>query len=598
MISATRDLSGMLWRRSGGEATHQARHPDFPAAVVAFLSLASRLDNAEELRSVLRLPRDAGCEQILLQGWHKWGSELPDRLRGAFAFAIFEPRQRRLFLARDISGMAPLYYIATRDQVAVADTSRMVRGIFGQALDLDRNFHAAFLSGIFASREDSFFTGLQRLPAAHIAEFRAEADGELRSYWSAGTVEREERADDAAERFRALFDRAAARRYQPGNTALLLSGGLDSSAILGSLTANGVEPRELPCMVETYRKTAGWNDEAYLSSLQRRFRLTFHEVPGDLHDPLCDMEEWLQVLDGPYVSYGHSGASNMLKVAATQGWTNLLSGHGGDEVVGYGAGRLNELARSRRWLRLWRETAGVAALSGKSRIRFMRRYLTHNPKYRRIELRILHHFPDPQQSEEPSLSDEMMAMLDPDQLTPRRVDTRSDHDEHMVHVEALENPIQQLALETIGQCSRATGVETEMPFYDRDLIEYSLSLPSDWKLRNGMTRYVMREAMRDRLPRDVLARQTKYDFTRPFLAGLCANREAVLDWTAPKPGLLADMVNEGRLARVREDVVRKGTGIDTDDARFVWRCTIMAMWQAQIERTPASPQLVPLMGMA
>ncbi|NJS14166.1 MAG: asparagine synthase [Sphingopyxis sp.] len=376
-------------------------------------------------------------------------------------------------------------------------------------------------------------------------------------------------------------------RYKAGETAILLSGGLDSSAILGSLIAQGIAPSEIPCLIKTYRLSADWRDEPHLVSLQRRFGLTYHEVPSDQHNPLQDMETWLDVLDGPYMSYGHSVASNLLFEAKRAGWRNLLSGHGGDEVVGYGLGRLNELARQRRLLVLWREIDGMTALSGQSRLRLMRKYLTHNAFYRRIERRVLRAFPDPVEHQEPSLNVDAQEAL-PDYASPKiPALLRSEHDDLMVQIEALEDPVQQLALETIGQSSRSLGLNTSLPFYDRDLVELSLSLPSSLKLRGGMTRYVLRAAMRGRLPADVLSRQDKYTSQGPLSPVLQpiesrSWRSAQMD----EGGLLSGLVNKARLKRVRDELARSGTQLHREDARFIWRCSVLAMWNGQLESAP------------
>lgn len=590
MIETTRDLSGLLWRRSEPVGDARGRR-----AVLAFLSPSTRIDNMDALRRTLGLAGEASVEQVLLEGWRVWGDELANRLRGAFAFAIFEPQRQILSLVRDISGLAPLFYVAAPNCLAVAATSRMARALFGQELSLDEVFHAEFLNSQSTTRGRTFFAGLSRLLPAHILEFSAASDGEMRRYWSPHDVPRDVPCDDAAARFRKLFDRSVLRSFHPGKTAVLLSGGMDSSAILGAVTANGIAPSEIPCLTKTYRGTRGWSDAHYLDVLRDHFDLELNEVPSDRHDPLEAIGEYLALLDGPYLSYGHSVTAKLQKVARARGWTTLLSGHGGDEVVGYGSGRLNELARAHRWLSVWRETAGVAQLSRDSRLRFMRNYLTHYPAYRPLERVIRKILPDTQTAGDPSLSDRAEDLVGAEQLTYVSLQSRRDHDERMLHLEALESPMQPLAIESIMQTSRAAGVVTEMPFYDRDLIEFSLSLPSHWKLRGGLTRFVLREAMRSRLPREVLERGTKYDFTAPFVAGLSDQREQVLDWTAGTHHLFRDLVNLDRLERVRHVLGRKGTELENDDARFIWRCTVLCMWLDQFDPTVPPPELVPLL---
>lgn len=593
MIQSTSDYSGVIWKKLNSPSSSELRFHD---ASVVFISRFFRLENHDDLADQLGLRRDCTTEAVLIEGWRHWHEELPTNLRGSFSFAIFDHGRQALFAARDSLGEAPLYYLARVDMVVAADTSRIVRDLANLDLSIDLPACADFLNGGYGGRESTFFSGMRRLPAGSWVLFPAKSGAVHRRFWAADmshaapapTLDTE----TGVQAFRKAFDRAVMARYQAGQTAILLSGGLDSSAILGSLIDQGISPSNIPCLVKTYRLSPNWRDEPYLASLQRKFGLTYHEVASDQHNPLQDMDMWLEVLDGPYVSYGHSVASHLLFEAKRAGWSKLLSGHGGDEVVGYGLGRLNELARQRRLLLLWQETAGMAALSGQSRLRLMRKYMTHNALYRRVERRILRFFPDPVESEEASLNEDAHEALPEYGFRKIPAMLRKDHDDRMVHIEALEDPVQQLALETIGQSSRSLGLETSMPFYDRDLIELSLSLPSSLKLRGGMTRFVLRAAMRGRLPADVLARQDKYDFTGPFIAGLAAHREEVLDLTQVHEGnLLFDLVNKARLERVRGEMARTGTLAHREDARFIWRCSILAIWQGQLARASGSPSL-------
>lgn len=582
MIRVTSDRSGAVWTPSASGAACGRE------AELVFVSRLVRLDNRDQLVDILEIGRASSVDAILLNGWSRWREGLPEKLKGQFAFAIFDNQNETLFIARDTFGEAPLFYFVGADRIVVADASRTVRELAGCDLQPNLQACADFLNGGYGTQDSTFFDGLSRLPAGCWTKFHGTFSSPITRYWSPAQFGKDREmacnpADQVAA-FRDAFDRSVMARYQPGSTAILLSGGLDSSAILGSLIAQGVAPRDISCLIKTYRKSRDWRDERSLASLQRHFGLAFHEIASDRHDPLQDMETWLEVLDGPYVSYGHSVASNLLFEAKRVGWHSLYSGHGGDEVVGYGMGRINELARQGRWFEVWRETKGMALLGGQSRVRIMRKYLTHNPGYRRLERHLLRVFPDAQQDPNVSLNDHAAALLGEFGTAKASSILRSDHDDLMLQIEALEDPVQQLALETINQSGRSLGITTQMPFYDRDLVELSLSLPSSLKLQDGMSRYVLRAAMSGRLPDDVLSRQDKFDFTDPFVAGLVAHKERILDLTQQgEGGLLTDLAHAGRLKRVRDQLARTGTGLVPEDAHFIWRCSVLAIWQGQLK---------------
>lgn len=566
---------------------------DATEASVIFVSPATSLILSPEMSADLSLATDAGVEAILLAAWARWGETMVDRLRGDFAFGIYDPMSETVFLGRDIFGIAPLYFYYDDAALVVAGTSRLVRAILGRPLARNDAFYADFIQGQFVERGGSFFEGLDRLPPAHWMKVDRRGAERYR-YWSPRSVRQQSWMPDAAERFRSLFDRSVGRAAAGGDAVVLLSGGLDSSAILGSLMADGGRKAAPDCLTKTYRRTPNWVDAPYLEKLKNHFGLKPHELACDVHDPLRELEYSLGVLDGPYISYGHSVTSHLLGVARDIGHRTLLSGHGGDEVVGYGMGLLNELARKRQWLRLWREAPGMTALFGRSRVRVMRKYLSHYPRYRSLERLLQHGFPDASSDEGQSLSVQLLGKVGSSRYASRAAIDRGDHDEPMVHAEMLDNALQPLALETIGQCSRAAGVETAMPFYDRDLVELTLSLPSDWKLRHGLSRYVMRQAMAGRLPHTILMRRDKFDFTDAFVAGMIAHREKALALTKDTDGMLAGYVNGARLAAARKSLSDPLPRISGSEARFIWRCAVLAMWFSRIETTLPSPAMVPL----
>ncbi len=590
MIRLVPGKSGFLADRDQlGAAT------DPSTAAVVFISTGTSFANRVELAQELGLVAAFDDERLLLAAWGRWREAMVDRLRGAFAFGIYDPDDATFFLARDIFGQMPVFFHVDKNCVVVASSSRLARAIAPTSFSLDPRMCADFIHGIFVEPTNSFFLGLERLPPAHWMKIGRDAV-QVERYWSASDVERRAAAPDAPERFREIFDRSVDRADSGRGAALMLSGGLDSSAILGSIMAQKMRDAPPTCLSKTYRQSDHWVDAPYLDLLQRRFDLPLVEVASDRHDPLADMEFWLDVLDGPYVSYGHSVASHLLNVARDLGHDTVLSGHGGDEIVGYGMGRINELAQQRRWIRLWVEAKGMVGLSGQTRLRVLRKYLTHYPRYRAVERRIQHRFPDHHDNEAASLPDALVASLGSDRYVLKSALDRIDHDERMIHVEALENPVQPLALETIGQCSRAVGVETGMPFYDRDLVELTLSLPSEWKLRNGFSRYVLRRAMTGRLPDKIVRRRDKFDFTDAFVAGLVANRHKVLALVANAERSLSGYVNLSRLSAVRNLLSVSPTTLSGADARFIWRCAVFAMWLDRVEFRPAQVALEPITG--
>lgn len=549
-----------------------------------------RLDNRRDLATALRLDGGASAFDILAHGWRAWGRSLADMLRGSFALAIFDEISGELYCARDNFGLAPFYYAIDNRRLVAASSSRAVRAQLAQQPGRNLTMIADFVAGKIIEKEQTFFEGVQRLLPGYWMIVTADRR-ETRCYWSVRSVEPRDEVPDAVEQFRELFDRSVRNCHVAGSTMLMLSGGLDSSAILGSLGACGLAGPRLPSVSFTYPRSPDWDDGTYLKLLRKAFQLDEHHLPSDEHDPLEGMERHLTLLDGPYVSYGHSLSFRVQPLARELGMDVVLNGHGGDEIVSYGVGRLNELARAGKWLSLWRESAGAAAVDHESRFATFLPYLTHNPIFRRLQARFARPAAIGESAAAP-LAPQLAEYVADDRYTARPPRTRRDHDERMLQQWALELPVQPMALEVFSIMSQAAGVETRMPFYDRDLAELSVSLPSRYKLRGGMTRAILREAMADRLPQPLLRRGDKYNFAENFNRGLLSGRDNLRELTGPGNAELRQFVNAERIAQVWRSASEEGAAMPVNDSFYLWRAAVLAMW---LRIDTRSAEAVPVM---
>lgn len=531
-----------------------------------------RLDNRDELLAALQMPRHSSDAQILVEGWRRWNQRLASRLRGTFAFAIHDADRASIYVARDIFGLSPVYFHSDSRTVCLATSSRRLRALLPTPPATNDVLLADFLSHQMVERDDTFFIGIKRLRPAHwmlISPFTVQSE----CYWSPADVPRDMEPDDPARRFREALERSVARCQASPKTGILLSGGLDSSSIAALADSRG-----MPAFAMTYPKTQGWSDGPYLAEIANLSGVRLREFPSDTHNPLEDMPFWLEAVDGPYLSAGHSVSNRLLLSARRAGCDTVLSGHGGDEIVSYGYGRLNEIARMRQWWTLWNELPDYYAHSRVKRLKHFQHYLAHSGTVRRLRARFGRQS-GPGASAPNSLSDSFAASIPADRYTTPAARNRLDHDERMLHEEILQSPLQPLSLEITALSSRAAGIATRLPFYDRDLVELSLSLPSHWKLQGRMPRYILREALRGHLPEKIRVRPDKFNFAGNFIAGLVASRDEVLDLTKPDGQSWSSMINIDYLQDVRDELSRDGTRIDMIKAVFLWEVAILTLWQ-------------------
>ena len=543
-----------------------------------------RGDNAAELRNLLHLNADATLETILAQGWRAWQEDLADHLRGPFGICILDARSQTLFAARDTFGVEPMFIARNAGKIALACNPRIARSAVDLSSSPNDAMIAALLRGTVADKRSTFHTGLERLPPGNLVTFDASLKGEPHPYFDLQKVPVAEPATKPINQFRSLLDEAV-ELYSRGahSIGLTLSGGLDASAIAGSLAHNHPNHSRVSTFSMTYYDQDGWADGRHIEAMRAALDMDHHSLESSHHDPMTRMPQMLEALDGPCVAYGLSANASLFPLARDLGVDTLLTGDGGDEIVSYGLGRLNELARAGRWRELWRETDGPAELSSMSRWRVLSMYLQHKKYWRKIHA-VLSKIPDPKASQHPPyyndeavLDRELSAAFPADANALPQPMSNSHHTERDIQEAALLSPVQAHAVEVMTLAGRHFDLNMAYPFYSRKLAEFSLSLPSKWKLQNGQTRYILRESMRGRVPDGIIQRNDKNDFASAFFRGVLKS-EAVRDFAYPSNTKLKGHVNEQWLKETWFKMEQSASAVSFGDARAIWRVAVLAQW--------------------
>ena len=563
------------------------------------VGIDGHLTNCADLARSLGLGRECTPAQLVREGWLRWGQELPDRLRGSFVVAVMDRRQKRFFLARDALGIVPVCYAVVDEALLVAEGSRAIRAMMGEGPAIDLAQLANFIAGTEGDRSRTFYRGISRLPPGHWLDFW-QGGPTISAYWTPARASGVQGAfPDLVDRFVMLFDEALRHAYVPNKTGLLLSGGLDSSMIAGSLAkVLGAGP-DVTAVSMTYRRTSDWHDGQHLDALSASLPFTFAAVPCDTHDPLSDLSSQLEALDGPWLSYGHSVTLHAMRSIAQKGIPIVLNGHAGDEVVSYGFGRLNELAMNGQWYELWRLAPVAAALQHESRWDVFSYYLDHVRPVRAIRQRWrrLKNAKPGGKGQGGLLNDDAMRLVHDAFGPPNRPAMQyRHHDERSLHEAALSSPLQAGAFEVLAHASRAIGVETRMPFADRDLVEFSLGLPSSTKLDRGFSRSILREAMRGRVPESVRLRSDKFDFGPAFVRGMMKDPASIHVRLAQAQDRLGDLINPEACRNLQAHVAGAGAQIDVQVAMDIWRLIVAGMWLGSINKNGADdavPSAVP-----
>ena len=357
------------YQPSPGDPSLRSAWESGPLVVVGDI----RLDNREELIVALGLPRTSSRivpdGEIVLRAYERWGEGVVDHLLGDFAFAVWDGNRSTLFCVRDPFGVRPFYYVERSGVFAFAsEAGALVRS--GYASDAaDEVYLSLFLAGGVDGGGLTNFEDVRRLLPAHTLTVNGQGM-RVRKYWALEPDLEVRHGSDAAyaEEFFEHFAEAIRCRLRGADPpAALLSGGLDSSAIVAvaSSIARSEHRGELHTFSRVYPEVPSHDGRRFVDerSFMEAVIARGHVVPHyyDYRDglsPLVALQEYSRATGLVAAAPNLPSGFDHHRAAKQAGVRVLLDGHGGDEVVSHGGGRLYELALARRWVALCRELWG------------------------------------------------------------------------------------------------------------------------------------------------------------------------------------------------------------------------------------------------
>jgi asparagine synthase (glutamine-hydrolysing) len=542
------------------------------------------LYNYRELRERLVLCGHSfitGCDtEVLVHAWEEWGEDTLTELRGMFAFALLDLRERYatapiLFLARDPLGIKPLYYTQTPDGFAFASEVRALLAAGAVPRRLSQDALTAYLLFGSVSEPVTLIEGVFSLPPGHrmllhVPERRRTP--RARQWWdpalspAARDTRKPRDLTSAAKKLRPMLEDAVrAHLIADVPVGLFLSSGLDSGAIamLAAKAQAGIKSFTL-----TFPGTAF--DEADLARvIAKRCRTNHTEVPLDGETMVSRLDEAITALDQPTMdavnTYFVSWAARKvgLKVA--------LSGLGGDELfAGYptfaGTPRLAKLirvawfvpARIRRWMvpifAAWRDAPDAGRKAAGAWIYpdalphpyfFARTLFPPGRLERIIEPRFR---PSTVGADGVTLEPTWLGWLQRGADEARKL-------EPIGGISWLEmrNYMASTLLRDTDAVSMAQSLEVRVPLLDTPLVEFVCSLPDAARRRAGAQKALLVEALGDLLPEEIFA-QRKRTFTLPWEEWLRGPLRARLDASFAEPSpTLARFLRPSGIAGVWND---------------------------------------------
>ncbi|HLI45126.1 MAG TPA: asparagine synthase (glutamine-hydrolyzing) [Acidimicrobiales bacterium] len=534
--------------------------------------------NFRELRAELEAKGHAfhtSCDtEVVLAAYEEWGTACVERFNGMWAFALLDERQGELVLCRDHLGIKPLYFAEADGRLLFASEIKALLAHPGLECRVDEERLAEYLLvGLHDHDDRTFFAGIRQvLPATVVsvpldAPPRAGGPGDAHEcrqhrYWEP-RLSRSAAPDPAV--FRSRFERAVQRRLVADVTVgTCLSGGLDSSSIVCVMSAQLRDKvPDSSSMGEQLRTFSAVFDgdpideQAYIEPVlatsgaaSAYVRPTSDELFGDL--PLL---VWHQ--DEPMVSSGPYAQYRVMQLAKGSAKV-LLDGQGGDELlagyVPYHYVYLRQLAAERKGELLAREARAAGDLLAP----LARARLTDRRRGR----------VDPAVYCRPLLGDPARA------AAARAADRRSRRDLKARLAQDLTTYSLPSLLRYEDRNSMAWSIESRPPFLDQELVELVLSLPEEAIIRDGWSRWILREALAGTLPDVVRLRRKKIGFTTPEIRWLRRER-AIVQGIFRSPSFCSRSYWDGPSIARAFHAVCDG---DLEESPFFWRVLNAEAW--------------------
>lgn len=475
--------------------------------------------------------------ETILYLYEEYGFECVEKLRGMFAFAIWDERENRLFIARDRVGIKPLYYVHD-DDGNLFFASEIKSLIAAKAIKPEINYDVLpdQLANHGTSFDETLYKDVKRLMPGHFLVWK---DGEIsiKKYWNLEYEPKFAEISDAefVEQWLEKFKEAVKLRLMADvPLGMFLSGGIDSSAIAAVMSEMVSEP------IKTFSvgfKEREANEFHYARMVSEKFGTEHHEITITPEQFFAKLPELIWHEDEP-LGFVASVPLYFVSELAQKHVKVVLTGEGSDEILAgyaryYKALKLLEYGKKYEsltpsFLRSAVKT-GVATLPNKLNRKLNRTFLTLDSDVESLYFDNFAIFNKTRQDK--LLSNETKAKIadrNPYKFINHWFEAENAKEllDKLLYVDT-KTYMQELLMKQ-DQMSMAASIESRVPFLDHELVEFTARMPLKMKLRGKDTKWILREAMKGILPPEILSRE-KMGFPVPFGKWLREDYKYLLD---------------------------------------------------------------------
>jgi asparagine synthase (glutamine-hydrolysing) len=465
--------------------------------------------------------------ETIIHLYEQYGRDCVRHLRGMFAFAIWDSKKQRLFIARDRLGIKPLYYRLTSQSLVFGSEIKVVLAEGAQPR-FHRPVLPEYLAFGYVSGPETFYDGILKLMPAHTMEVGLDGNVSIEPYWDLPITSEDSTHDETyyVEQYRDLLEQAVSSHLMSDvPLGVFLSGGVDSSAVAALMTKLRREP------VETF--SVGYSEDTY-SELPYARSVAEH-LKSVHHEVLVSREQFFDALprliwheDEP-IAWPSSIPLYFVAQLARERVKVVLTGEGSDETLG-GYARYAFTLKNASLDRYYRGLVpGLVrrhirnAIQDSSWISApLRRKLAHTPLARDGNSWASLYFDNflcafSEREQQFLLADKIAAEFNPGAAYDSALEywDRSSGDmlQRLLYTDIKTYLVELLMKQ--DNMSMAASIESRVPFLDHVLVEFATNIPRQFQLRGLSGKRILKKAVQDLLPHSILYR-TKLGFPTPW----------------------------------------------------------------------------------
>jgi len=542
------------------------------------LSFNGEIYNYLEIRKELESEgftfRSSSDSEVLLYAYIHWKEKCLNKLNGMWAFAVWDEEEQELFLSRDRVGQKPLFYSY---QNGIFAFSSEMKGIYPVLDQMKVNSHLIDRIKQPPEREgqnpvfkyeatsECLVHGIERLKGCHYLRYSKDKGIRITKYWDVADhlVDVPKKYNDQVQQFRELFiDSCRLRLQSDVPTASTLSGGIDSSAVLGGigyLKQNDLLPND------SHQAFIAKMDGFVIDESQQAKKVA-DSLGIDYQilniDPVAEIEniyETCYKFEEIYLA-NPLPMINTYKAMYDNGIRVSLDGHGGDELfAGYHDDLYASLVdKAPNYWRIKKDIKAICDITGFTQNNTAFNYLKHAIKNKYIK----------------------RGREDTESFYYKKVHG-FDYLNSSLYRQVNDHGLPTL-LRNYDRYSMISSIEVRCPFLDHRIISFAFSIPSSAKFKNGYSKSIVRDALADLVPNDVLYRKLKTGFHPPMGVWLKGKLKTWIQDQVNSADFCQSEIIDGN--KLKDQIMNFTNGKDESlNGNYLWEQFLLFAWEKSIK---------------